>query len=127
MKATILAIASFAAALSCAVAEPLSIESTFTETGSDGKARTLKLPAATVESGGEVVLNAASYFFKVTATLAGGTSVRLATIIEKTNASGKTEVISRPTILTMLGKAATISSGADTGSISLEQVVTRVK
>jgi hypothetical protein len=121
---TILAAASSVVVVTSAVAEPLKIESTFSDTTPEGKARALKLPVATVESGREAVITVAPYAFKVTATLNDDKTVKIATIIEKSNASGKSEVISRPTILTAPGKEATISVGNGAERITLKQLVT---
>lgn len=108
-------------------ADSLKIESTFSDTDPKGKPRTLKLPAATVESGRPAEIHVTPYTFKFTATLNDHNSVKIATIIENTDADGKARVLSRPTLLTTPGKAAIISFGKQPQIITLEQVVTLAK
>lgn len=115
------------AASAAVAAEQLRVESTFTDRAHDGKPRTLRLPAATVESGKPAEIHFAPYAFKFTATLNADRTVTIATVIEKAAASGKREVLSRPTILTAPGKSATISVGDGAQRISLEQLVTIAK
>jgi hypothetical protein len=104
-------------------AESLKIDSTFTEAGR----QPFKLPAVTVESGKETVIRVASWSFFVTATRHDERSVKIETKIVRAGAAGTSKVVSRPTILTALGKAATISVGDEQEGFSLEQIVTATK
>lgn len=104
-------------------AEQLRIESTFTETGKAA----LVLPIATVESGKQIEINVAPWSFLVTATRQEGNAVKIETKVARTKSDGATAIISRPTIVTMLGEGATIQVGDKAQGFALRQLVTVAK
>jgi hypothetical protein len=123
LPTALVAVTSLLIAVTASRAEPFKIDSTFTEAGK----QSLKLPVTTVESGKEAVIRVAPWSFYVTATRHDGRSVKIETKIVKDGVDGTSKVVSRPTILTTLGKAATISNGDDKEGFSLEQIFTAAK